>query len=63
MKHIILFFVKFILFLFTVVYVVSPLDVMPGPIDDVLLIAFVLGLFGGGNVVSGVTDSFDDFDE
>lgn len=36
-------FGKFLLFVFVALYVVSPVDVCPGPVDDLLLLVFTVG--------------------
>lgn len=36
-------FLKAILVILIVVYIVSPIDLVPGPVDDALLILFALG--------------------
>lgn len=35
--------IKGMLIVLVVLYVISPLDLVPGPIDDVLLVLFTLG--------------------
>ena len=45
-------FYKFALTIFMILYVISPLDACPGPIDDILVILITQALKKGGDKVS-----------
>ena len=42
-------FGKFLLTVFMILYVVSPIDACPGPIDDIIVILITLALKKGGD--------------
>ena len=42
-------FGKFLLTLFMILYVVSPVDACPGPIDDIIVIVMTQALKKGGD--------------
>ena len=48
---------KGMLIVIVILYVVSPVDFMPGPIDDI--IAILLGAAANKKIGSGTTDVFD----
>ena len=39
--------IKFLMLIFTLIYVVSPVDACPGPIDDFLVMAMAMGAMKG----------------
>ena len=42
-------FGKFLLMLFMILYVVSPVDACPGPIDDIVVVILALAMKKGGD--------------
>ena len=42
-------FGKFLLTIFMIIYVVSPVDACPGPIDDIIVIVLTQALKKGGD--------------
>ncbi len=46
-------FLKFCAFLAVAAYIVSPVDLVPGPIDDAILLMMSIGAAGGGKALKG----------
>lgn len=44
-------FGKFLLTIFMIIYVVSPIDAYPGPFDDIIVILITMALKKGGDKV------------
>lgn len=46
-------FIKGMIFFAIAIYVLSPFDLVPGPIDDAILILMSIGAAGGGKALKG----------